>query len=78
MLAGPAFAGVVDHAIHVLKRTWRIGPQVRAVCFLVARLEHRHRGFVGMQHTVPKQRLPQGIDQRLQLHAALAQPGAER
>ena len=36
-----------------------------------------HRRFVSMQYAVAEQLLPQGIDQRLQLHAALADPGTQ-
>ena len=78
MLTGAAFTEVVDHRFHVHKRPRRIGPQVSAMCLLVAWLEHRHRRFVGMQHAAAEYLLPQGIDQGLQLHAAHAHPGAQR
>jgi hypothetical protein len=44
----------------------------------VARLEHRHRRLVGVQHAVFEQLCAQGIHQRLQLHAALAHPLRQR
>ena len=67
MLASSAFAEIVDHGFHVLERTMCIGPKVRTVRFFVSRLEHRHGRFAGMQYTVTKQILPQGIEQGLQL-----------
>ncbi len=45
---------------------------------LLAGREHRNRGFVGMDHVLGKHRVAQGIDQRLQLHATVADPLRKR
>ena len=78
MLTGAAFAEVINHRFQVLKRPGRIGPQVSAVRFLVARLEHRHRRLIGMQDRAAEDFTLQGVNQGLQLHAAPAHPGAQR
>jgi hypothetical protein len=44
----------------------------------VARLEHRHRRFVGMHNLVAEHRLLERIDQRLQLHPTGAYPRTQR
>lgn len=47
---------------------------ISAVCLLVSRFEHDHRCLVGMQHRVTQHGAFQGINQRLQLNTAHANP----
>jgi hypothetical protein len=55
-----------------------VSPDVGPVRLLVARLEHRHRGLVGVQHPAAQHHRLERVDQRLQLHAALAHPSGQR
>ena len=74
MLTGAGFAKIVDHRLQIFKRSWRIGPKVSPVGFLVARFEHLHRRLVGMHNRVAENLCFEGIHQRLQLHATNAHP----
>ena len=74
MLTSSAFAEVVDHRFHVFKHPGRIGQQISPMRFLVARPEHGHRRFIGVQHRVAENLVLQRIDQRLQLNPAHAHP----
>ena len=62
---------VVNDDAQLGKRCRGIGPDVRPVGFPGTRREHRHRRFVGMYYVVLEHDVAQGIDQRLQLYAAL-------
>ncbi|MDT4838498.1 hypothetical protein FQZ97_722560 [compost metagenome] len=74
MFAGTAGAEVVDHGLQVSKGRGAVGPDVSPVGFLLARCEHRYRGFVGMNHVLCEHCFAQGINQRLELHAGLSDP----
>ena len=65
MLTSPTFAKIVDHGFHVLKCPGRIGPQVRAVCFLVnSRFEFLIKSVKGASKTLhnPDVRFTSGAD----------------
>lgn len=55
-----------------------VGPQVGPMGLAGARVEHRHRRLVGVQHREGEEFCLQGIDQRLKLHAHLADPLGKR
>src|SRR5437867_3489406 len=55
MLAGTAVGEVEDDDLLIFERGGAVAPQVRTVRFAVARLEHRHRRLVGVQHAVVEQ-----------------------
>ncbi len=78
MLAATGLGEVEHHRLHRAHAGAAIAPQVRPVRLAMSRLEHRHRRLIRMQHRLPEQRLAQGIDQRLQLHAAAADPLRQR
>src|SRR3546814_9467225 len=46
------------------RREWRraVGPDVSAMGFLLARREHLHRRFIGVNHALGQYRLAQRID----------------
>ena len=67
-------AEVKDHRFQILKRSKRIGPEIRPVCFLVAGLEHLYWRLIRMQHRVAQNLSLECIHQRLQLHATDASP----
>ncbi len=71
MFACAGFTEVVDHRLHVFKRPGCIGPQVGPMGLAITGLEHLHWCFIGMQHAVCEDFFFQGIDQRLQLRAAM-------
>jgi hypothetical protein len=50
-----------------------IRPQISSVRFAFARLEHLHRGLVGVDHAPIKDVALQSVHQRLQLHPTLSQ-----
>src|SRR3546814_863054 len=74
MLTRTTRAEVVNHSLE--RREWRraVGPDVSAMGFLLARREHLHRRFIGVNHALGQYRLAQRIDQRLELNAGLADP----
>ena len=74
MFTGAGFTEVVDHGLQIFKGSRRIGPEVGPVRLLIARLEHRHRGFISMQHDRLEHAGLQRINQWLQLHAANSHP----
>ena len=74
MLARSGLTEVVHHRLHVFEGPWRVGPQVSPVRSALARLEHLHRRFVGVQHALAQYLGLERIDQRLQPHAAGAHP----
>ncbi|ENA27138.1 hypothetical protein HMPREF1487_09375 [Pseudomonas sp. HPB0071] len=74
MLTGPTRPEVVDHGLEVGEGAGCIGPDVSPLGLLRARGEHLHRGFVGEDDVLLEQAVAQGIDQRLQLDTASADP----
>ena len=74
MLAGTAGAEIVDHRTQISERAGNIGPNIGALSLFHPRSQHLHRGFVGMDDALFQHDVPQRIDQRLQLHAAAADP----
>jgi hypothetical protein len=78
MLAAAAVGEVEDDRLDRVEARRAVAPQGRPVRLAVARLEHGHRRLVGMQHRLAQQFGRQGVDQRLQLHAAFAHPLRQR
>ena len=74
VLTGPGFAEVVDNGLHVFEHPWCVDPQVGPVRSSLARLEHLHRRFVGVQDAAGEYFGLQRIEQRLQPYAAGADP----
>ncbi|MNZ06953.1 hypothetical protein D3C78_237170 [compost metagenome] len=74
MLAGTAGAEVVDRRTQISERAGNVGPDIGALSLFHPRSQHLHRGFVGMDDALFQHDVPQRIDQRLQLHAAAADP----
>lgn len=75
-----ALGQIVDHGLEIIVSGAGIYPQVGAMRagFVLSVLEHLQCGLVGVQDVAPHQLGLQGTDQRLQLHAALTHPVAER
>ena len=74
-MAASARFGEVEHdCLHGAHAGAAVTPQVGPMRLAIARLEHCHWRFVGMQDGLPQQLLTQCIDQRLQLHTAHADP----
>ncbi len=78
MLASAGFAEVVDHGLHVVERGARVSPEVGAMCAALAGLEHLHGCLVGVEDCALEHLVLQCIDQRLQAHAADADPLRQR
>ncbi|MCY1511687.1 hypothetical protein D9M68_461230 [compost metagenome] len=78
MLTCTARAEVVNHGFEGHERRSAVGPDVGTVGFLLARREHLHRRFVGVNHGLGQYRFAQRIDQGLELHAGLADPLRQR
>ena len=78
MLACAARAEVVDHCLERRKRGGAVGPDVRPVGLLLARSQHLHRCFIRVDNRLGQHGFLQCIDQRLQLHAGLADPLRQR
>ena len=78
ILARATWAEVVHHGADLGERRRGIAPNISTLGFLIARREHLHRRFIDMHHVVLKHDLAQGIDQRLQLHTASADPIGQR
>lgn len=81
MLATPAVGEAEDDGLERVERGGAVAPQVgpvRLAVSQVCRLEHRHRRLIGMKHRLAQQLGGQGVDQRLQLHAALTDPLRQR
>jgi hypothetical protein len=78
VLAAAALGEVEHHGLHGVEPRGAVAPQVRAVRLAKARLEHRHRRLVGVQHVVAAQLGAERLGERLQLHAALADPLRQR
>jgi hypothetical protein len=74
VFAGARLAEVVHHGLGIFECPRRVGPQVGPVRLAVARPEHLHRRLIRMQHAVLEDQGPQGVHQRLQLHAAATHP----
>ncbi|MPN31490.1 hypothetical protein SDC9_178964 [bioreactor metagenome] len=70
MLASAGLAEVVDQGLHAIERGVRVSPEVGAVRAALAGLEHLHRYLVGVKDCSLEHLVFQGIDQRLQAHAA--------
>ena len=80
VFARAALGQIVDHGLEIIVPGVGIHPQVGAMRagLVLSVLEHLYRGLVGVQDVAPHQLGLQGIDQRLQLLAALAHPVTER
>ena len=78
MRRGAAVGEVVNDGVHGIELRRAVAPDVRPVRLALARLEHRHRRLVGVQHRTLEQHRPQRIDQRLQVHAASTDPLRQR
>ncbi len=62
---GTAVGEVVNDGLHGIELRRAVAPDVRTVRAPLARLEHRHRRLVGVQHWTLEQHRPQRIDQGL-------------
>ena len=78
MFAGAAAGEVVDDRAQGRELRRCIGPQVGAMRLSLARTEHLHRRFIGMQHRLLQHLFVQRIDDGLQVHPAHAHPRAQR
>ena len=80
VFARAALGQIVDHGLEIIVPGAGIHPQVGAMRagLVLSVLEHLYRGLVGVQDVALHQLGLQGIDQRLQLLAALAHPVTER
>jgi hypothetical protein len=78
-VAPSAGLGEVEHdTLDRIEGRRAVAPQIRPMRLAVARLEHRHRRLVGVQHRSAEQCGLQRVDQRLQLDAAGAHPLRQR
>ena len=78
-MAPSAGLGEVEHdTLDRIEGRRAVAPQIRPMRLAVARLEHRHRGLVGVQHRSAEQCGLQRLDQRLQLDAAGTDPLRQR
>lgn len=78
MCTGAAVGEVVDYPAQVAELSGRLRPQVRTVRLTLARAEHLHWRFIGVQHALLQNLMAQYVDQRLKLHTAHAHPRAQR
>ena len=78
VLAGAAVGKVVDHRPHRIVGADAVGPQVGPMGLAGPGVEHRHRRLVGVQHREGEEFFLQGVDQRLQPNAHLADPLGQR
>lgn len=78
ILAGPRSGEVVDHRLELLALGSGVRPQAGTVRLAAARIEHRHRRLIGVQHLATQQVFLQGLHDWLQAHPALADPRAQR
>jgi len=74
MFAGTAGAEVVDHGLEGRERRAAVGPDIRAVGFLLAGCQHLYRRFIGVDDSLGQYCFSQRINQRLKLHAGLTHP----
>jgi len=74
MLTCTAWAEVIDHCLEVGEGCGAVCPDVSPVGFLLARGQHLHGGFVGVDHALRQYRLAQGVDLWLELYAGLSDP----
>src|SRR5674476_680776 len=74
VLSRSGFTEIVDYRLQILKRAWRIGPEVSSVRFPSSRLEHGYRCLISMEHRVSEDFSFERIHQRLQLHTTNAHP----
>jgi hypothetical protein len=65
MLATAALGEVEDDGLDRVERCRAAAPQVRTMRLAVARLEHRHRRLIGMQHRLAQPFGGQDVHQRL-------------
>lgn len=74
MFACAAWAEVIHHRVE--RRKWRraVGPDIGPVDFPLARREHLHRCFIGVNHALAQHRFTQCIDQWLESHTSLPNP----
>ena len=70
MLTRAAWREVVDDGFRVFEHGGEVRPQIGFLGVLLARPKHRHWGLIGTQNPVTQDLLFEGINQRLQLHAA--------
>ena len=78
ILSSAPEAEVVDHARHSVVSTSRISPDVGPTRLARARVEQRHRCFVGVQHPAIEHEALVRLVQRLQRRAGLARPRSQR
>src|SRR5665647_3776026 len=50
VLSRSGFTEIIDYRLQILKRAWRIGPEVSSVRFSSSRLEHGYRCLISMEH----------------------------
>ncbi|MCY1365874.1 hypothetical protein D9M69_527450 [compost metagenome] len=78
MLAGTAWAEVIDHGLQIGEGRGAVSPDVSPMGFLLAWGKHLYRGFIGVDHALGQHCFAQRIDQRLELHAGLPDPLRQR
>ena len=74
MFSSAAGAEVVNDRCQVRELAGGVGPDIGSVSLFSARREHLHRRFIGVDYILPEHYVAQRIDQRLQLHTAVADP----
>ena len=74
MLARPTVGKVIDHRLDRFEGANAVRPQISPMRLASARIKHRHRCFIGMQHRVGQHLGFQRINQRLQGDAHPAYP----
>ncbi|MNR61382.1 hypothetical protein D3C85_1831250 [compost metagenome] len=62
MLPCAAGAEIVDNSCCFAELAGGVGPDIRAVGFLLTRSEHLHRRFIGMHDLLPEHYVAQRID----------------
>lgn len=74
MFANAARAEVVNNRRQIRELAGGIDPDVSAMSFLRSRRQHLYRCFVGADNALRQHGFAQRINQRLELHAAVAHP----